>query len=369
MTYGTVKDLRRAWRPAWPKGRDRVPGKPHASQLDRLPRLRFAHLPTPLEPMDRLTAQCGKVGLRLWVKRDDCTGLATGGNKARKLEHLLGDATGQGADTLVTTGGLQSNHARQTAAAAALHGLRCVLVLTDAVPSRAAAYREVGNILLDRLLGADVRVVEGGLGGEAAMDQVAEDLRHEGSRPYVVPLGGSNGLGTAGYVTAFDELADQFAAIGERMDAIVVAAGSGGTQAGLVLGAALAGWPGEIIGVSVGRPQADEEAKVRSALDAAGALLGVPDTTCRQMRVVVDDGFRGTGYGQPTPEGIAAIRLLAETQGLLLDPVYTGKAMAGLLDRIRGDRFAPGTRNVVFLHTGGTAALGAYPDILAGDDA
>ncbi|MEY2565536.1 MAG: D-cysteine desulfhydrase [Actinomycetota bacterium] len=309
--------------------------------------LRLAHLPTPLEPMARLGAHLGFDDGALLVKRDDCTGLAAGGNKARKLEYLCADALAQGCDTLVTGGGRQSNHVRMTAAAANRVGLACTLVLSSErveVPT--------GNVVIDLLMGADI-IWAGRLDyaeTEAAIDDACDRLRGAGRRPYSMPIGGASTVGALGYVAGGLELLDQV----PDLDVVVVADGSGGTHAGLAAGI---GDHDRILGVNVGARADLEEAVASKAVDAA-ALAGRPSPvgTCR-----VDHGQIGGGYAVATDEGREALRLAARFEGLVLDPVYTGKAMAGLIAARRDGRLAPGDR-VVFLHTGGLPALfaGAY---------
>ncbi|MGK9236654.1 D-cysteine desulfhydrase [Inquilinus limosus] len=326
--------------------------------LDQLPRIRLQHAPTPLEPLPRLTEALG--GPQLWVKRDDCTGLALGGNKARKLEFLLGEALAQGADTIVTAGGPQSNHARQTAAAAARLGLHCILVLTDAVPGRDPAYHGNGNLLLDGLFGARIELLPGTADADAEMARVAERCRAEGRRPYVVPIGGSNALGLMGYVDAARELIGQARQQGVAFTHVALASGSGGTQAGLALGLALGGSAAPAVGYCISRTSGEQRPKVAGLLQAGADLLGIPAPLSPED-LVLEDGVVGDGYGLPTPGMIEAVRLVAAQEGLLLDPVYTGKAMAGLIAGIRSGRYRPDDV-VVFLHTGGAPGLFGYPD-------
>ena len=329
--------------------------------LRKLKRMRLAHLPTPVEPLDRLSALLA--GPRLWVKRDDCTGLATGGNKTRKAEFLIADALAKGADTVITVGAIQSNHARQVAAASARCGLRCVLGLLDTVSGRSLVYRELGNVLLDRLFGAEVRIIPDLEDTTPLLDSIASELTQQGRRPYVIPLGGSNGLGAAAYAAAFLELLDQFDRLQESLNAIVVPTVSGGTLAGLLFGAALSGWRGRIIGISAGDKTERARRRVRAPQFAAAEILGVPSEIIGQTPIVIDDRFVGKGFGIPTPECVQAIELLAQKEGLLLDPVYTGKAMAGLLTLIRENYFKADVGNLLFWHTGGSVALHAYPEI------
>lgn len=319
---------------------------------DRLARVSIAHLPTPLEPLPRLTAQLG--GPELWIKRDDQTGLATGGNKARKLEYLVADAQAAKADTLITAGATQSNHARQTAAAAAKFGLACTLVLRGEEPPHVQ-----GNLLLDRLLGAEV-VWAGDRPLAETMDQVAEDLRAAGRRPYVVPYGGSNSVGASGYVAAMEELLAQCAERDLRFHYVVLASSSGGTQAGLAVGARALGYSGRILGISVDL-QADALRRTLADLATATAdHLGLA-LTFAPPDFAVDDGYLGGGYGVVGDLERKVIRTLARSEGVLLDPVYTGRAFGGLLDMIHHSTFRPGER-VLFWHTGGTAGLFGYGD-------
>lgn len=320
---------------------------------DRIPRVPIAHLPTPLEPLPRLTALLR--GPQLWVKRDDQTGLATGGNKARKLEFLVAGALAQGADTLITGGAAQSNHARQTAAAAARFGLACSLVLRGTPPPQIQ-----GNLLLDHLLGAEI-VWAGDAPLADRMEEVAASLRARGRRPYVVPYGGSNALGVCGYVAAMEELLAQSAREGLEFDHIVLASSSGGTQAGLAVAAKARGYRGHILGISVDLKAGPLRERIARLAAEAADLLGLP-LAFSPEEFAVEDGYLGGGYGVVGDLEREAIRLLARTEGLLLDPVYTGRAFGGLIDLIRRGRFSPKER-VLFWHTGGTAGLFARPDL------
>ncbi len=319
-------------------------------------RLRLAHLPTPLEPLERLSRELG--GPRLWVKRDDCTGLAGGGNKTRKLEFLLAEATEQGSDVVLTTGAIQSNHARQTAAACAKLGLDCELFLKRSVPGRDQSYERSGNLLLDRILGARVRFVGRDMDATAGMEERASVLLEQGRTPYVIPVGGSNAVGALAYVECARELLAQAEELGIRIDAIIHASASRGTQAGLAVGLAERGAKTRLVGVSVsGR-----------AHEAQITIERIASDTCERLgreksfaRIEVDERFVGEGYGVPSREGLSAIRLLARLEGLLLDPVYTAKAMAGLIQMVREGRFWP-HENVVFVHTGGWPALFGYEE-------
>ena len=327
-------------------------------QIGNLPRVRLATLPTPLEEAPRLSAFLG--GPRIWIKRDDLTGLAFGGNKARKLEFLLGQAREQGCDVVITVGAVQSNHARMTAAAARRLGLDVVVVLNGEDPGAPQ-----GNLLLDRIFGADVRIVQTDdeyvLMG--VVDDVARHLRREGRRPYVIPRGGSNAFGAAAYLTAALELLTQANQLGVRVDAIVHASTSGGTQSGLYAGTKVTESGVQVIGVSAGPPR---EVVVRRVLGIVGELAQMLELRWRPHPddIIVHDEFVGERYGVPTPECLEAIRLVARTEGILLDPVYTGKAMAGLRGLVAAERFRPG-QNVVFWHTGGQPALFAHAAALA----
>ncbi|MFO1079576.1 MAG: D-cysteine desulfhydrase [Reyranellaceae bacterium] len=330
-------------------------------QLGRFPRVRLAHLPTPLEPLTRLSERLG--GPRLWIKRDDCTGLATGGNKTRKLEYLVADALAQGADTLITVGALQSNHARQTAAAATRLGLKCVLVLEERQTQPTEVYRHNGNLLLDRLLGATLKRVPRDTPLVDAAERAAEEVRRAGGRPYVMPAGGSTPVGALGYVGCALELLQQANDQGLRIDHVVHATGSSGTQAGLLAGFEGARSGVKVLGVTVGRPKASQEHNVAQLLDRTWAHLGLAGEAPHDA-VAADDSYVGEAYGVPTPGMIEAVRLLAETEGVLLDPVYSGKAMAGLIDLVRRGRFGR-DETVVFIHTGGQAGLFAYEPVFA----
>lgn len=314
------------------------------------PRVGLALLPTPLMEAPRLTAALG--GPRLWVKRDDLTGFACGGNKVRGLEFLLADALAHRADTLVTGAGTQSNHVRATAAAAARAGLAMVAVYFGHPPARVD-----GNYRLVRLFGAEVRFT--GDQDRASVDQgiaaAALELRAAGRNPYEIPRGGASPVGVFGYIRAARELAEQCATLGLNPAAVVVASGSCGTQAGLVVGLRSLGLPWAVEGFTVSRPADEARARVLAFARQAGEELGLTDIVSAED-VVVRDGVIGGGYGEPTREGTAAIRLAAQCEGIVLDPTYTGKAFAGLIDLIRARRFQR-DQTVIFLHTGGEPAL------------
>ncbi|GAA0645901.1 D-cysteine desulfhydrase [Brevundimonas lenta] len=322
--------------------------------LARFPRVRLAHLPTPLEPLPRLGEA---LGIDLWIKRDDCTGLAGGGNKTRKLEFLLGDAFEQGADTLVTQGAVQSNHVRQTAAAAASHGLACEIILEERTGSKAPDYVGNGNVLLDRLLGATFRTVPGGTDMVAELEKTAVEVRARGGKPYVIPGGGSNAIGALGYVDCAREIVVQADELDLPVDRIVTATGSAGTHAGLVAGLAVMGADIPVLGIGVRAPKAKQEENVLKLARETVILLGRPDAVKPEM-VVADCDYVGEGYGLVDDAVIEALKLAARTDGILLDPVYTGKAMKGLIALAKLGRFKDET--VVFLHTGGAQGLFGY---------
>lgn len=326
--------------------------------LSRFPRLRFAHLPTPLEPMERLSKRLG--GPRLWIKRDDCTGLAGGGNKTRKLEFLMAAAVADKADTVITQGATQSNHARQTAAIAARLGMACHILLEDRTGSAEPEYHYNGNVLLDQLYNAPLKKYPAGADMNAAMDELAAALKSEGRRPYIIPGGGSNPLGALGYVNAALELLYQSNAMGLRVDHVVHATGSAGTQAGLVAGLAGANSGIAVLGVGVRAARETQEHNVFKLARATADYLGLAEVVKREQ-VVADCDYVGEGYGIPAPSTIEAIELLARTEGILLDPVYSGKGMAGLIGLIRQGRFKA-SENIVFIHTGGAQALFGYRD-------
>ena len=330
-----------------------------AMVLSRFPRVSLGHLPTPLEPMDRLSEKLG--GPRFWVKRDDCTGLSTGGNKTRKLEFLMADAVQAGADTVITQGATQSNHARQTAAAAAKLGLGCHILLEDRTGSNVENYNLNGNVLLDRLHGAPVSKRPDGADMNAEMQQLAEELTQSGKKPYIIPGGGSNEIGALGYVNCARELSEQAAGIGLEIDALVHATGSSGTQAGLVAGLAAIKSDIHLLGVGVRAPQEKQEAMVHDLAQRTASYLGTGlDIPRSSVRANCD--YVGPGYGLPTEGMVTALKMLAQTEGLLFDPVYSGKGLDGLIDLTRKGYF-DGMKNVVFLHTGGSAGLFGYSEI------
>jgi D-cysteine desulfhydrase family pyridoxal phosphate-dependent enzyme len=324
--------------------------------LSPFPRVTLGRWPTPLEECPRLSEA---LGLRILVKRDDINGLGLGGNKLRKLEFLLGAAIAEGADTVVTFGGVQTNHGRQTAAACARLGLRCELVLTHSVPRFGDAYERSGNLALDLLYGARVHVCPDDASTAEMYRQVVSQAEAEGRTVASLPVGGSNGVGALGYLVAAMELRDQ---LGESADRIVCPIGSAGTVSGLALGIGLLEWPVTLDAASVSHPPDESLAEVRRLVDEAAALLGRPAPDLDHVRVT--DRALGPGYGVPTEEVWAAIRLFGRMEGITLDPVYTGKAAAALIDAVRTGDVAPG-ETVVFMHTGGMPGLFGYAPELA----
>jgi len=323
----------------------------HVSQ-----RFPLAHLPTPLEPMKRLSQALG--GPELWIKRDDQTGLATGGNKTRKLEFLIGEARAQEARVVLTVGAVQSNHCRQTAAAAARAGLDCVLVLRGDPPS---PEMWTGNLFLDELLGARL-VWSGAEDPLLVLEQAAVAEEAAGRKAYVIPYGGSNATGAAAYALAFEELWDQMYVARLSFDRVLFATSSGGTQAGLVVGARACAFEGQVLGISVDKTGGHLGRTVLDLLAPTARWLGM-DLRLGAADVHIEDRFLGAGYAVVTDAEREDIRLLARTEGILLDPVYTAKAMAGLIGLVRQGTIAPYER-VLFWHTGGTPALFAYLDEL-----
>jgi L-cysteate sulfo-lyase len=324
--------------------------------LSRFPRVNLAHLPTPLEFMPRLTEHLG--GPQIYVKRDDCTGLASGGNKTRKLEFLVADAIAKNADTIITQGAVQSNHARQTAAAAAKVGMACELLFENRVQEPNAAYLNSGNVLLDRMYGAQIHQFPKATDMNAAMADHAEKLRADGRTPYIIPGGGSNPIGALGYVNCAMELLHQANSQGLRIDHLIHATGSAGTQAGLVAGlrATHSGIP--VLGIGVNAARQAQEEKVYDLAVATADYIGAAGCV-RREDVVANCDYVGAGYGIATDGMRDALLLLARLEGLLFDPVYSGKGLAGMLDLISQGKFGPDD-NIVFLHTGGSMGLFGY---------
>jgi L-cysteate sulfo-lyase len=300
--------------------------------LSRFPRVKLSHAPTALEKMPNLSKLLG--GPTLWIKRDDCTGIATGGNKVRKLEFLMGEALARGATHIVTQGAVQSNHVRQTAAVAAK---------------------------LDHLMGINIEYRSGGTDMQATIEEVGARLAEAGEVPYVIPGGGSNAVGALGYAAVALELVNQANEMGLNIDRIVHATGSAGTQAGLVAGLVALNARIPVLGIGVRLPKDRQEANVHKLAEATAALLGGPAVPREAVEANCD--YVGEGYGIPTKGMAEAVMLLARTEGIFLDPVYSGKGMAGLIDLIRKGTF-PASENIVFLHTGGQVGLFGYSDYL-----
>lgn len=326
--------------------------------LGRFPRIHLAHLPTPLEHLPNLTRELN--GPEVWIKRDDCTGMSTGGNKTRKLEFLMAEARDQGADIVLTQGATQSNHARQTAACAAKMGIDCHILLEDRTGKTDHDYNDSGNVLLDYLHGATVEYRPATPDMNAELAVVVAKLKSEGRKPYFIPGGGSNPVGALGYVNAAMELISQANDIGLRIDHVVHATGSAGTQAGLITGLAATRSGVPLLGIGVRAPRPKQEENVFKLACATADLCGVSGAV-RREDVVANCDYVGSGYGFSTPGSIDAIQALARLEAILLDPVYTGKGMAGFLDFTRKGFFKKG-ENVVFIHTGGSVGLFGYVD-------
>src|SRR6266542_3771244 len=323
---------------------------------DHLPRVRLGHLPTPIDELPRLSRALG--GPRLLMKRDDQPGLAGGGNKTRKLEFSVAEALRRGADTLVTLGAVQSNHARQTAAAAAASGLRCVLVLRGHAPAVTT-----GNLLLDHLLGAEV-VFSGDRTREEVAGEVVARERSAGRQPFLIPVGASDEVGAVGYVAAMEELKQQLAERRLGVDRVVVASSSFGTQSGMVVGAKALGLEAQIAGIAIDSTR-DELRSAVADLSARTARRVGLDVSVSKDEVIGYDGYLGAGYAIMGEAEREAIDLTARHEGILLDPVYTGRAMAGLIDLVRKGEIGK-RETVLFWHTGGSAALYAYAEQLLG---
>jgi D-cysteine desulfhydrase family pyridoxal phosphate-dependent enzyme len=332
-------------------------------KLDDIAMLSLGFLPTPIERLDRLGSE---LGIDLSVKRDDFTGFGGGGNKVRKLEYLMADAVAQGVKVLITTGGHQSNHARMTAAAARKFGMRPILVLRG---DRPASYQ--GNLLLDHLLGAEIDFLD----PDAYFTEInprmqfhADQALARGEKPYIIPLGGASALGAMGYVSAVKELAAQYAAAGRAApDLIVAPVGSGGTLAGLVIGCAMF-WPDtQVAGVAVSGSAVPFSERIATMVNAGAELLDY-DRRWGADEIRIENDYVGPGYAIPSEEGNAAIGRVAQAEGMFLDPVYTGKAFAGLFDCVRRGSIAQGSR-VLFIHCGGSPALFPFADLLTRDRA
>jgi len=322
------------------------------SEIDRV---HLCHGPTPLESMPRLSKA---LGCNVFVKRDDCTGLAGGGNKTRKLEYLLADANSKGADTLITIGGIQSNHARQTAAAAAKFGFECHLVLEDVSGTPKKDYYHNGNILLDQLCGAHIHQITDDEDSTVFAEQLKSQLSSQGKKPYLIPVGGSNEMGSLGYVRCAKEIVAQITAQALTFDHIVLATGSAGTQAGLLAGLIAENIDIPVLGICVSRDTQAQKDIVHDLLEKTLNYINLPISLAKNS-VFTDGSYYGKGYGITTEATIDAVKQCAQLEGLLLDPVYTGKGMAGLIDLAKQGKLG---QNILFLHTGGSQGLFAYTD-------
>ena len=329
--------------------------------LARFPRISLGHFPTPLEKLDNLSKALG--GPNIYIKRDDCTGLATGGNKTRKLEFLVADAIAQGADTLVTQGATQSNHVRQTAAAARKVGMTCHALLERRVGNMGDQYESTGNVLFDDMLKCEYDFRPDGADMNAEGEALAEELRGKGKKAYFIPGGGSNPIGALGYANAAAELINQADTSGLKIDKIVHATGSAGTQAGLLAGLFAMNAPIDVIGISVRAKRDAQIANVHRLAQATAEKIGVKEPLPVEM-VEAFDEYVGAGYGQPTDKMVDAVALLAAEEGIFLDPVYSGKGMAGMIGLIEQGILKKG-ENVVFIHTGGASSLFAYKHLFS----
>ncbi len=328
--------------------------------FDQLPRAELAATPTPLEAMPNLSKALG--GPNLFVKRDDMTGLALGGNKARQLEFYMGEALVQKADVVLITGAVQSNFVRTAAAAAAKLGMACHVQLEERVPDTDATHRASGNVLLDKLLGATLHSYPQGedeAGADRNISKIADSLRQQGKTPYIIPLSpGHAPLGALGYVVAAREILDQLQTTSLSIDEIIVASGSTSTHAGLLFGLRALGSKIPVTGVCVRRTVAVQAPRILARCTELGELLNIANPVT-EKDILLTEIALAPGYGQLNERTLEALKLAARTEGLILDPVYTGKVMAGLIDRVRGGAYSK-EANVLFLHTGGQPALFAY---------
>ncbi|QOY35160.1 D-cysteine desulfhydrase [Anaerobacillus isosaccharinicus] len=323
--------------------------------LTKFPRIRYTHSPTPIEEASRFSEALG--GPTISIKRDDLLGLTEGGNKTRKLEFLIADAKAKGADTIITAGGIQSNHCRLTLAACVKANLNCILVLEENAINQYDTQTN-GNFLLYQLLGTEaIKIVANGTDVYAEMDQVANEVKEEGRTPYLIPIGGSNVIGATGYAACAKEIVDQ----GEDFDYVICASGSGGMHGGLLAGFLGLEKKTEVIGMNVSRAKQEQEEKVYELTKATALHLGIEKSIPRE-KILCFDEYVGPGYALPTLGMVEAVKLLASTEAILLDPVYTGKTMAGLIDLIRKGYFKQSDK-ILFLHSGGTPAIYAYSPI------
>lgn len=325
--------------------------------FDLLPRVDICHTPTPIESAPNLSKE---LGCNIFIKRDDCTGLASGGNKARKLEYLIADAKQQGADTLITVGGLQSNHARQTAAAAAKFGFKCELILQEVDGFSQDNYSHNGNVLLNHLFNATIHKLTSAEDPDAYANQLTDQIKQRGERPYFIPIGGSNVIGSLGYVRCAKEILQQLKTQALDIDLIILATGSAGTQAGLITGLITEHSQIPVLGINVSRSELEQNELVNLLLINMLSKLKL-DHKLANNRVVTNGDFYGESYGAITASMVNAVKQCASLEGLLLDPVYSGKAMAGLIGLCKQKIIEPQS-NILFLHTGGSASLFAYQE-------
>ncbi|MBM7606320.1 D-cysteine desulfhydrase [Metabacillus crassostreae] len=331
--------------------------------LAKFPRRRYTTAPTPIEKLDHLSEALG--GPTIYVKRDDLLGLTAGGNKTRKLEFIIADALAKGADTLITCGGIQSNHCRLTLAAAIKEKMKCILVLEENLVKSSTESDFNGNYFLYHILGAEnIKVVSNGTNLMEEMQHIAKEVEASGRKPYIIPVGGSTPIGATGYAACANELLAQTFEQGINLNSVVCVSGSGGMHAGLVAG--LYGTQSNIpvVGINVSRGKAEQEEKVYQLVKETSAHLGIQHPIAAD-EVSCFDEYVGEGYAIPTTEMVEAIQLFAKTEGLLLDPVYTGKAAAGLIDLIRKSYFKKG-ENILFVHSGGAPGLYANTEIFRG---
>ena len=321
--------------------------------IDKFPRIRLGHFPTPIESLQNITKDLG--GPEIFIKRDDCTGLATGGNKTRKLEFIMPDAIKNKADLVVTVGAIQSNHARQTAAACAILGIKCLIVLEQRLANAPESYMNSGNIFLNKIFGAEMILCPTNKNVEELAEEIMDDRKRQGVNPYFIPVGGSNHLGELGYIECMREIIEQDSE--KLFTHIILATGSGGTHAGLITGKTHYQSDIEIIGISIKDKKLDQEEKVfRLAKNSCDFIQ------CKSLdrkNVIVEDAYVGEGYAIPTEGMKKALKLMARKEAILLDPVYSGKAFDGLIDLVKKDYFKDSDK-ILFIHTGGSAAIPAY---------
>ena len=324
--------------------------------FDKIPRISFTTLPTACNKMPRLTKALG--GADLYIKRDDVMEIAHGGNKTRKLEYALADALAKGADSIITQGGVQSNHVRQTVSAAAKTGFDCHVVLSVPVSEKREEHMSSGNYLMDVIMGANIYIAEGSRSEKIL--EVRNDLIEAGKKPYLIPAGASNGIGSLGYMKAARELVGQWRRMKIKPSHVFVASGSCGTQAGLLLGLRYFGNKRtKVVGISIAGSADGVKRRVRRIIDEMCDLINVNKEFIKDNEIIVNDEYTGEAYAYPSEEGIAAIKQIGRLEGILLDPIYTGKAMAGLIDLVKNKKLDK-TKDIVFIHTGGAPALHAY---------